>query len=367
MSYGIDPTYSTGFRVKPYDVILTEMVATAQLIFGEEVDLRETSRLYRLLAIWAAELSNLWATCERFYSAIFARTASGLSLRMLADDAGLEERDAESSTGTVTFTATGDPILVPAGTIVYTATRIEFTTNEDVTVTTTADVGITAVVAGINGNVTSGLITKTDFSGVTVTNANTTRGGRDVESSVSLRERYLSASTTTMSAKFIKSKVGAISSIRNVSIREQFPDVASFTIAVAPTTSGMLTVGNENYDQNLYDIVTEEIELYRPAATQAILMEPDAIDINIVAEVVKTAGYSLSRIQSNIESRLSGVIFGLGIGDDVFYDRVTWAIMEENGVENITSLTVNGGTSDIDIENTEIAVLGTVTINEFIP
>ena len=229
MSYGVT---STGFRPKPFSVILEELKQLAKQEFGEDIDLSENSRLLRFLEIVAKREDELWQMAEDAYYAGFIDFATGSSLDFLAALVGYKRVEARRASGTVTFSrstpATSD-IIIPRGTRVATADgSVVFKTTEAVVLTagsTSVDAPIEAVEAGANGNVVANTITKIvdPISGIeSVNNENPTSGGRDAETDEEFRYRIKttiqSLGKATLDA--IVARVRSVEGVRSVKIEE---------------------------------------------------------------------------------------------------------------------------------------------------
>lgn len=76
----------TGFIIKPFQEILNDKAARAREMFGDDVDLRSTSALRKLLDIASAEDQELWKSMEQLYYSNFISTASGDAMDLLGDD-----------------------------------------------------------------------------------------------------------------------------------------------------------------------------------------------------------------------------------------------------------------------------------------
>src|SRR5262249_34496002 len=97
----------TGFLIKPLQQILDDKAARARDMFGDDVDLRSTSTLRKLLDIASAEDQELWKRMEQLYYSNFISTASGDALDLLGDDLGIKRRFL-LATGQVKLTLSGE-------------------------------------------------------------------------------------------------------------------------------------------------------------------------------------------------------------------------------------------------------------------
>jgi len=366
--YGVDPTYTTGFRTKPFDVILSDLITRAKEYFGEDIDLRSTSPLYKFIEVCALEIANQWSAMERTWDSMWIRTSTGQALDYLADDAGLSRQDAQYATGQVTFTVSA-AVTIPAGTTIRTAYNIWFVTDSDLVFAAPGSdtVTITAQSSGETGNVGAADISEVDpaIANVTsVTNSNSTTGGSDRETDEELRQRLLNASRSYRSATMIASQVGNLEGIRNAAVRENFPTEYQFTVYVAPDTPGAMTPGHGSYDATLFQSVVTVIETYRSICSDPIITEASSVNINITGSVNLLSTFTLAGINTNAFTNINGYIQGLGLGDNVLWNEIIYYIMDVAGVYDISNVQINvlGEGVDQTIADDEIAVLNSVTL-----
>jgi len=116
MSYGIT---QTGFVKKNFITILNDKLEKAKLYFGQSIDLRPTSTIYKFMQLQAFEEANLWDMAEQFWYSMFISTASGVALELIGEDRGLRKQDPTKAIGTVEFTG-NNYANIPIGTIVTT-------------------------------------------------------------------------------------------------------------------------------------------------------------------------------------------------------------------------------------------------------
>lgn len=85
------------------------------------------------------------------------------------------------------------------------------------------------------------------------------------------------------------------------------------------------------------------------------------VTITITASLQYTAGYSASSVQTAVQTALDAWINAFKAGTDVLGYAVACTILDVDGVETITTLTVNGtaftgaGTADVTISDTQVA------------
>jgi len=379
MSYGVT---STGFRPKPFSVILEELKQLAKQEFGEDIDLSENSRLLRFLEIVAKREDELWQMAEDAYYAGFIDFATGSSLDFLAALVGYKRIEARRASGSVTFSrstpATTD-IIIPRGTRVATADgSVVFKTTEAVVLTagsTSVDAPIEAVEAGANGNVAANTITKIvdPISGIeSVNNENPTSGGRDAETDEEFRYRIKttiqSLGKATLDA--IVARVRSVEGVRSVKIEENDTMEDHTAEGGLPPKSFRVFVfgGDDNaVAQAIFDAKPAGVQPYGSVSATAYDIDgnphvvyferPTVVEIYIDVQVT-TDGTEVT--EQEIKDAIKAYFDTLELGDDVIYNKVVAAVMSVKGVVDasvkIDTAYPPTGTSNIEIADSEIAV-----------
>jgi hypothetical protein len=103
-SYGVTPG---GFIIKPFGRLLTEKLALARGLFGDDIDLTSGSVLRKLLEVSALEDQRTWAALGAIYANSFVATATGDALSRLGQELGLPRPHLEAS-GKVTLRLIGN-------------------------------------------------------------------------------------------------------------------------------------------------------------------------------------------------------------------------------------------------------------------
>lgn len=390
MSYGVT---QTGFRPKPFSVILEELKQLAKQEFGEDIDLSENSRLLRFLEIVAKRMDELWQMAEDVYYSAFIDYATGDSLDSLAALVGYKRIAARKATGTVTFSrstpATSD-ITISAGTRVATADEsVVFKTTEVAILqagSTSVDVAIEAVEAGSAGNVAANTITKLvdPVSGIeSVNNAEPTENGRDAETDEEFRYRIKSTIQSLGKATLdaIVTNVRNVEGVRSVKIEEN-DTMNDYTAegGLPPKSFRVFVWGGDDsaVAQAIFDAKPAGIQPYGSVSATAYDMDgnPHTVYFERPTEVavyvdvqITTDGTSVT--EQDVKDAIKAYFDTLELGDDVIYNKVVAAVMDIQGVEDATvkidTASPPAGTSNITIADNEIAVTDddkiTVTIS----
>lgn len=117
MSYGIT---STGFVIKDFTTIKSELILEAEALWGSNFDKRETNPTMIYINLMAAREQALWNILNDMYGNQFIITGVGTALDFAGIDRGLTRLGATKSVGTVK--TSGDPAVeIPFGTVYSTS------------------------------------------------------------------------------------------------------------------------------------------------------------------------------------------------------------------------------------------------------
>lgn len=227
------------FHEKQLDHIIEDLKIYYRIFHGPDAGLDEGDSDLQLIETVAPELRLMWAGLGGAILQAYITTAVGEGLEKACAILRITRRLATKATGEITFqrdtAAPTGGVLIPAGTIIATDADVRFATDADVTIPaggTSATIGITALEAGVAGNVASATITtfiSTVLSVDSMTNVDATSGGADKESDASLRARALNDPATRGRAtpRAIKSQIETVAGVERVSVIPNNSNVVS--------------------------------------------------------------------------------------------------------------------------------------------
>lgn len=313
-------------------------------------------------------------------AAALPSTAIGAWLDGWADVVGLERKAATTASGVVRFTgADGTP--VPTGVQVSTeaptpdAEPITFQTTEAGTVAgTTVDLAVEALESGSAGNVPANAVTilDTPLPGVSVTNATAITGGSDVETDEALSERVIKKFRGTQGA-------GNVDYYANLALN--YPGVGYATVQPNVPSIGHVTVVISDVNRDpaptaIVDGLQAQLDpsdspgqgagLAAPGATIHVTT-PTGVVVSIAATLALLQGYSLDGsagtqdVTPDVLSSLLRYFQSLAVGDEVVYNKVLAAIVDVDGVDDVTALTLTVAgtayTANVTIDPASVAEL----------
>lgn len=325
----------------------------------------------------AARVSDLYAALRVVPSMLFVSEQSGEFLDLVGRDyLGITRR--EGTLARASLALTGTPgTLIPQGTVFLTDTGLRFTTDAAVSLGAegTATVPITAETVGSAYNVAAGAVTKLwrNISGLdSYTNTEAT-GGTDTESDADLYGRIDEARRRPRTSgngwdyRAWATEVEGIGEAKIVCLPE-----GAGTVGVTLVSSAFAPASPE-----MVAAVTAHIEEKRPIGARVLVSAPEALPLTIAAsvtfnpgsttldEVRRTFGESVETYRrSLIEGKYQQVYFHPEEdGSFTFvYNRLLALLLTTPGVENFSSLTINGGTSDMVFDSNTIPTIGEVVV-----
>ena len=342
------------------DVIVERILSN----LDDKVDKSEGSFTRDLASVAALEIEKNYIDLDTALDLVFAQTSTGEYLERRAAEFGVHRKQGEKATTTVVFTGT-DGSVIPAGTAVSTDGHLTYYTKAGVTITNgTATVEVEAADVGTIYNVPANTITviPQQIAGVdSVTNPNAVTNGVDIESEESLLERLLlrvqmpATSGNPYHYLLWAREVNGIGDAK-----------------VIPTWNGNNTVKVICISDDKRAITPEKvtevfhhIEKVRPIGAQVTVVSATELPINVSATVVLKAGYGLQEVTDNISKNIDKYLKDNAFKKDyISYGVIGGLILNSEGVEDYSKLTVNGGTSNVTIGTEQVAVLGSVVVSE---
>lgn len=328
-----------------------------------DFDKSEGSFFYDAIMPAAIELALAHIRADKVLSLGFAETTSGTYLDYRAHEHGIERKPATKASGQVTITGAPGSVI-PLGSLFATSAGIQFQTTAEAALGTdgTATINVTAVEAGLSGNMPAGVINTVPVSiaGVTgVTNINPTDGGVDRETDTALLARLLD-------------KVRQPATSGNIYHYWQWAlEVAGVGDArVQPLWNGNGTVRIIVIDSNKQpasaDIIQDVavyLETVRPIGATVSVISATGLSIDVSADVTLASDATLDEVQLMVEASINDYLKEIAFKQDyVSLARIGSIILDTPGVLDYSNLMLNTGTSNVTVTDTRVAVFGTVTL-----
>lgn len=329
----------------------------------QELDKREGSFINDMISPVAMEIEAAHEQMKGILSKRFLVEETGEDLDKRADEYGLFRKQGSKSTGKVTVTGTNGTVILigalfgtPSG-LIYEAIA------ESIIVGTSVMVDIEAAEIGDLYNVASNVITEIPMaiSGVTAcTNELALTGGSLVETDESLQNRLIMRirnPSTSGNASHYKEwalEVSGIGDAKVIPLKD-----GNGTVTVIPVTNDKRTPS-----LSLRQSVALNIELKRPVGASVTVLEATEKSINVIAEVEINPMFTLASVTESYNNKFSEYIktsvFNVS---NVDYYKCLSLFYEIEGVSQVTNFLLNGASVNISIAETEVQVMGTISIS----
>jgi len=333
------------------------------------VDTSENSYIYNSLMPSAMENAYCLLSLDDMENKVFASKSvtSGYSeyLDLRVSEVGITRKTATYAIVPVIFTGKVGTVI-SKGSIVSTNDNRLYTTTTDVIIGTngTIECNVIANASGSNYNANANDISylPVKYTGITsVTNVNSYTSAYDKESDATLYARYLVQ-------------------VQNGGVRGNKTDYETLALSVTgvgtasciPTWNGggtvKVVISNSNKracDQTLidsvYTYITNNVNMGLTLTVASI--EEVALNISFTL-IYNSTNYTLATVEASIKTAITDYLSSLDLSvTSIKYNKILSTIMDVKTVIDINNLAINGNTSNIPLTNTQIAILGNMTIS----
>jgi uncharacterized phage protein gp47/JayE len=325
---------------------------------------------YDLTRAFAIEALTLLTEAQTVEDKLDVDNLTGDELtRFVSQRKGIERKIATYATCDLTVTGTG---TITEGDLFESTGGIQFEATETVTITSSGTVTVQAVAAGETGNVGANSITviPVTIAGITaVTNSNAAVGGYAEETDTALRDRYYEALQEPATSGNIYHYKQWAKSVSGVGDAKVFPlwngdntvQVVIINNDKGVADSSLIAAVQEYIDPNISG--TGEGEA--PIGAYCTVASATGLNVNVSVTVSLISGYVLADVTTAIENSITTYLQSIAFQQDyVSYAKIGDAILNTDGVSDYSNLLINSGTANITIGDKEVAILGTVTVNE---
>lgn len=328
-----------------------------------DIDKSEGSFIYDALAPASKEIEKAYASNDDILRKIDPYRALGGELEKITNPYGIVRKSGEKASTQILIKAVTGTVL-KSGSIFQTKSGLIFKAKEDIILTNELTiVNVEAIEAGSKYNVPANIITEipVQISGIiSVTNPNPITNGYDTEDDESLRQRYferLKTPATSGNKYHYKSWAKEVTGVGDTKVFPLWK--GNGTVKVIIVNSNKRAA-----DDKLISKVLSHIEENRPIGAAVTVDSAKEKTINIsVNLVIDTKLYTLNHVKDSLEKNLVKYFKDIAFASNyVSYANIGNLIFNTEGVMDYSSLTVNGGNSNITLQDEEIPVLGTISL-----
>ena len=311
-------------------------------------------------------------------------TSSGADADSFGADFGFIRLGAVTAVGQATFSryTPSQAALVPSGTTVTTAdgatsfivttdpTNAAWNSGQNGYLIGAGVAGVTVPIAattpGSSGNVLPGTISliTTSLPGLdSVTNANALSGGLDAETDAAFRIRFQSF-IDSRSRATIQAVTYAVTGLRqgiSCSVQENTDGTGAFAPGRFLVT---LDDGSGAPPASLITAAQTAVEAVRPVGSIFAVQAPTRITADISLTLSLTPGADQATAIAAVNAAIAGFVGTLPVAADLPYTRLAQLAYDASpAVQNVSGLTLAGGTSDLMAGPSTVIKLGTLAIS----
>lgn len=364
-------------NIKTFDQIVNDIFA--RLTEAGITDFNPGSVARTLVEAFAYGLDEVWYALSQVPDKFLIDKATGEWLDRRAWEWGITRNPGAKAKGNVVVSRTTPaPFgqLIPAGTQ-FAYGELVYQSTQDVELAqgaTEAIVPVEAMDVGKAYNLPSG--TELKQVGVAISLIEAVRvgpegivGGVDPESDDELRERLLTRIRKPPTSGNVSHYLQWAFEVPGVGGAKVLP------LWDGPGTVKVVLLGTDK--QPAPPDVVEAVQAYidpnpgqgegmAPIGARVTVVAATPVPIDVSATVIPTGTKTLAEIQAAFERALTEYLQSIAFGADptVRYVRIGSLLLDTDGVRDYVNLTVNGGTANVPIGIDEVAVKGTVVLNE---
>ena len=323
----------------------------------------------------ARQICQVYQALPAVLSMLFVDETSGGYLDLVARDYhNLTRRAGTRASCPITLAGKAGTVI-PAGTVFPTPSGLRFTLREKAVLgqSGTAVGELDAAEVGAVYNVGEGTITAmwVNLPGLESWENQAAIGGTDEESDQQMYDRIDEARkrpATSGNGWDYRRWALSVEGVGETKVVE---------LPHGPGTVG-LTVVDSNYapaSEEMVTAVLEAVKASKPIGATPSVAAAQSLEITVAATVT-CSGVSQDEVSTELKSRMGEYLISLvrnkfgriyyspeeDLPYPLLYNRVLAMLLTIDGVENFSTLTVNGGTEDLSIPADHVPVLGEVTV-----
>ena len=308
---------------------------------------------------------RIWETLQSLDAIVpiaYIDETSGEYIDKRCSEYGITRKAGVKAAVTLSITGTAGTV-VPDGKVFITPAGLEFVTDAAVTLADTATAcAATASDVGASYNVAAGTITGQleSLIGVTaVTNETAATGGTDPETDSALCLRFydfLQNPATSGNAAHYKQWALAVSGVGAAKVTPLWAGAGTVKVLIVGDTLRPV-------DDTIVAACAANIEEKRPIGATVTVKSASALSVSVAGSVTIDTYTTKTAVQTAFVSALSAYLKSISfVKYTLVYNRIAALLLDIDGVQDCSGLTINGGTANITIGADEVPVLGTVSI-----
>lgn len=323
---------------------------------------------YDLLAAASIPMEELAVQLQETAEKLDPANLTGEELESyIKSRSGLVRNPPTYASGILQVTGNG---TVNEGDLFESAGGIQFAATATVEISGSGEVPIRCTTPGAVGNLPAGSVTMmpVQIAGiVSVSNSDTLTGGYDAESDAAYYDRYiLRLQTPPTSGNQYHYRIWALE-VTGVGGVQIYPlghgdntvDVVIIDVDGQPADEELVQRVQTHIDPGSKGLGEGEAPI--GAYCYVSGAEPKELDLSMTVQTLP--GAEQEAVTAAVKAAVAAYLKGIAFAQDyVSYARINAAVLEADGVQDVSGLTVNGATANVAIGERQVAVLGEVSI-----
>lgn len=323
---------------------------------------------YDLLAAASIPMEELAAQLQETAEKLDPANLTGEELESyIKSRSGLTRNPPTYASGILQVTGNG---TVNEGDLFESAGGIQFAATATVEISGSGEVPIRCTTPGAAGNLPAGSVTMmpVQIAGiVSVSNSDTLSGGYDAETDQAYYDRYLlRLQTPPTSGNQYHYRLWALE-VTGVGGVQIYPlghgdntvDVVLIDVDGQPADEELIGRVQTHIDPGSKGLGEGEAPI--GAYCYVSGAEPKELDLSMTVQTLP--GAEQAAVTAAVKAAVAAYLKGIAFAQDyVSYARINAAVLEADGVQDVSGLTVNGATANVAIGERQVAVFGEVSI-----
>lgn len=323
---------------------------------------------YDLLAAASIPMEELAAQLQETAEKLDPAKLTGEELEnYIKSRSGLTRNPPTYASGILQVTGNG---TVNEGDLFESAGGIQFAATATVEISGSGEVPIRCTTPGAAGNLPAGSVTMmpVQIAGiVSVSNSDTLSGGYDAETDQAYYDRYLLRLQTPPTSgnqyhyRLWALEVTGVGGVQIYSLGhgDNTVDVVLIDVDGQPADEELIGRVQTYIDPGSKGLGEGEAPI--GAYCYVSGAEPKELDISMTVQTLP--GAEQEAVTAAVKAAVAAYLKGIAFAQDyVSYARINAAVLEADGVQDVSGLTVNGATANVAIGERQVAVLGEVSI-----
>lgn len=327
----------------------------------------EGTLIYDALSPVSKELKNSYEKLEEILNKVFPQNAYKTGYSEALEESclqfGIEKKRGRKASGIATITGISGT-KIPSGFIVRTKSNLQYKTLSDAIITNSiVDVGIEAIKIGTDYNVQANNIVEMQIQLVGITsiiNKEKLNNGIDEETNEQLYNRLLLKMQTPATSGNANNYLLWALEINGIGDARVFPlwnGNGTVKVVVASTDKRAVT-------QEIINNVKQNIEDNRPVGADVSIFSIKEFLTNISVDIQKDTNVKYEEVKESIASNIEKYLKSIALKENlVRYTRIANCVLDAEGVIDYSNLKMNNSTSNIALNDEQVAVLGSVVVN----